>query len=103
MKRLFDQDPITKTAKFFRYDHTDDSCSIETIQDVTPVVELTKAEFATMDERAPWKKDMVRVASIPLTEVGKLMAAGIWQDDKKLRRWLNDRDNNAFRTRPGAL
>lgn len=101
--RVFATDPITKTVERFWWDPVDESFVIETRQDVTDCVELTQAEFAMIDERAPWKGDLHKVASIPMTVVAELQRQGIWQDDAKLRKWLDDRDNRRFRTRPGRL
>jgi hypothetical protein len=35
--------------------------------------------------------------------VNRLMNEGIWGDDQRMRRWLNDRDNRAFRTSGGRV
>jgi hypothetical protein len=103
MKRLLDFDPITKTRRVFHYDQVEEKATIETKQDVTACVELTQAEFNAMDERAPWKGDFVKAASIPLSVMGKLMREGIWYDDAALRKWLNDRDNRKLRTHTGRV
>jgi hypothetical protein len=44
-----------------------------------------------------------QVAEIPMIVVHRLMRDGIWGDDKALRKWLNDRDNRAFRTSGGKV
>jgi hypothetical protein len=46
---------------------------------------------------------MQRVATLPLVLWMKLKQDGILDDPRALRRWLNDPDNRAFRTRPGRL
>ena len=58
--RVFATDPITKTVERFYWDPVDESFVIETRQDVTDCVELTQAEFAMIDERAPWKGEIPR-------------------------------------------
>lgn len=103
MKRLFDTDPVTKTSRVFHWNESDESFHIETLQNVSDTVELTQAEFNAMDERAPWKGDIHQVGRIPLNKVAELERLGIWRDDEALRRWLNDPENRAFRTRPGKL
>ena len=103
MQRLLDFNPVTKTRQTFHYDEVEDKATVHTEQDVTACVELTQAEFNALDERAPWKGDFVKAASIPLTEVSRLMASGIWMDDNALKKYLNDRDNRKLRTRPGWL
>lgn len=76
---------------------------IETIRDVTPIVEDNKAEYASIDERARYSSSGIggKVATIPAEIVQKLMTEGIWGDQKAMKRWLNDPDNRCFRTRPG--
>lgn len=106
MRRILSSDPITKTRKVFRYHHEasgSDSITIETEQDVTPVVEITKAEFNALDERTPWKNDMNHVARIPTTLMGELMASGVWYDDQALLKWMDDANNRAWRVRPGKV
>ena len=102
MQRLFSVDPVTRTRKTFHWNESDESFVIETKQDVTDAVELTQAEFNAMDERSRWG-DMSKVASIPMTEVAELQRKGIWQDDRALLKWLDDRNNRKYRTRPGRL
>lgn len=103
MARLFDVDPITKTRRLFHWNEADESFHIETQQDVSACVELTQAEFNSFDERAPWKGDLHKVASIPMTVVAELQRTGVWYDDAALNKYLDDRNNLKFRTRPGVL
>lgn len=103
MARVLDFDPVNLKVQHFHFNHADDSFTIEDKQDVTACVELTRAEYAAMDERAPWKQFMNRVARIPMITVGKLMRDGVWYDDHALRKWLDDRDNLKYRTRSGKL
>lgn len=101
MRALFDHDPVMKTRKVFHYDHSDDSFTIETVQDVTEIAELNKAQFnGTADH---WKGDLHKVASIPMPIYMQLQKEGIVDDPAAFRRWLNDRDNRVFRTRPGKV
>lgn len=103
MARLLDYDPTFGIARNFHYDAVQDEMIIETKQDVSAAVELSKAEFAAVDERAPWKGDLHKVGQIPMTVVAELQRQGIWYDDQALRRWLDDPANRAFRTRTGRL
>jgi hypothetical protein len=103
MQRLLSFDPITKTRHVFHWDPVEETSTIHSEQDVTACLELSQAEYAATDERAPWKKDMQKVASIPMNEVGELMRSGVWFDDQALKKYLNDRDRRRFRTRPGWL
>lgn len=103
MRALLDQDPVTRVKEVFHWDDLTQSFVVETLQDVEPVVEETKAQFAATDERARWKGDLHRVAQIPLSVWQDLEKKGITKDEKLLKRWLNDRDNLVFRTRPGRV
>lgn len=83
---------------------------IQTVQDVSGIVEANKKEFNSYDERAKWSDNPYgnKVASIPLTVIDDLNKQGIMRgfhilDEKRFRHWLNQRDNQAFRTRPGVI
>lgn len=83
---------------------------IETVQDVSGIVEANKKEFNSYDERAKWSDNPFgnKIASIPLTVIDDLNKQGIMRgfhvvDQKRFRHWLNQRDNQAFRTRPGVV
>lgn len=83
---------------------------IQTVQDVSGIIEANKKEFNSYDERAKWSGDLYgnKVASIPLTVIDDLNKLEIMRgfhvlDEKRFRAWLNERDNQAFRTRPGVI
>lgn len=83
---------------------------IQTVQDVSGIVEANRKEFNSYDERAKWSGEVYgnKVASIPLTVIDDLNKQGIMRgfhvlDEKRFRHWLNERDNQAFRTRPGVV
>lgn len=101
--RLFDEDPIGGRRRLFHFDHETGQATIETQQEVEEIVEASKALHRYHDERTPFKHDMVQVASIPMSLWGELERQGIAQDQERLRKWLNDRDNQVFRTRPGRV
>jgi hypothetical protein len=46
---------------------------------------------------------MSRVASIPLTVYYDLKQKGILDDQTAMKKWLNDPDNELFRTRKGKV
>ena len=80
---------------------------VETIQDVTSIVEANKAEYNALDYGARWG-DFTKVASIPMTVVDDLNKKGIMKgfavrDEAAFKRWLNDPENRFFRTRPGMV
>lgn len=95
-------DPATLTRTLWHEDH-DGIITVETEQDVEAVVEDAKIRYNLFDERSPWKGDMHKVASIPMPMLMDLQRQGIIDDPKRFAAWLNDRDNEAFRTRPGRV
>ena len=83
---------------------------IETVQDVSGIVESNKKQFNAYDERARWSDDLLgnKIASIPLTVIDELNKQGIMRgfhvlDQTRFKAWLNHPDNRAFRTRPGRI
>lgn len=101
--RAFSHDPDLGITRTFHYDHATDTACIQTEQDVTDLIADSKAQFNDIDERANWKGDMHRVASIPLSVYFELKQRGILKDPKAMKAWLNDKDNQFFRTRPGTV
>lgn len=98
-KRLFGHDPLTGVTEYW---HVTDKGEyvIEKIQDVTSIVEANKRQY----NEAPQKYgDINKVASIPLSVYYELKRQGIADDPKAFRKWLNDSNNQAFRTRLGTL
>jgi len=104
MKRLLSRDVETGRETYFhsQYDGNKRFWIIDSRQDVSKFVERAKAEFNSTDERARWG-DGQKVATIPLVVLEKLKREGISDDPKRMRQWLNDRDNRVFRTRPGRV
>jgi hypothetical protein len=99
---LFSVDPITAIRKTWHED-ADGRVDLQTEHDVTDIVEDAKGHHNLFDERTPWKGDMHRVASIPMPLFMELQRQGIVDDPKAFKRWLNERDNRVFRTRPGRV
>ena len=87
----------------WHYDGDKDEAIIENIIDATDVIEENKATFNQYDEKANWKGDMHKVASIPMALFYDLKKQGIIDDPARLKAWLNDPDNRFFRTRPGRV
>lgn len=98
-KRLFDRDPELGITKYW---HVKDNGEyvVETVQDVTGIAEYNKRSYNNTDKK--WK-DVNKVASIPLSVYYELKRQGIADDPKALRKWLNDSNNQVFRTRQGRL
>ena len=101
--KLFDINPVTGTRKMWHYDAEKDEATIETIIDATQIVADNKDRFNSFDEKANWKGDMHHVASIPMALFYQMKAEGKLDDQAYMKRWLNDPDNRAFRTRPGEV
>lgn len=103
--RLFDADPITGTTQFFHATDDGEGFTIETVQDVTDLVEENKTNRNAAE--SGWKGDMHRIASIPLSIYNDLLQKGIIDhgDPKqtKFLKWLSDRDNQVFRVKDGRL
>lgn len=101
--RLFDEDPLGGTRTIFHFDPETEAITLETQSDVTAAVEANRWLHNQYDERANWKGDIHRVASIPMALYYDLKAKGIIDDEKALSKWLNDSENRFFRTRPGRV
>jgi len=83
---------------------------IETRQDITDILEQNKKEYNSFDERAKWSDELLgnKIASIPMTVIDDLNKQGIMRgfhivDEKRMKAWLNERDNRVFRTRTGVV
>ena len=99
-RRLLSYDPYTGIKRTFEYDHSDDTFSIITEQDWDDIGEANQQ--ARNDAPTRWG-DMAKVASIPLTVYYDLIKKGIIHDQAALKKWLNDPENQVFRTRGGRV
>ena len=98
-KRLFDRDPQLGITKYW---HVKDNGEyvVETVQDVTGIAEYNRRSYNNTDKK--WN-DLNKVASIPLSVYYDLKRKGIADDPVALKKWMNDSDNQVFRTRQGRL
>jgi|TARA_R110002124_G_scaffold272597_1_gene441799 hypothetical protein len=104
MKRVLDYDSATGITQWYHFDEATGDVGLETQQDVTAVIEGTKGAFNPVDERAPWKGDVLKVASVPMVIYHQLAKiSNNFKDQRVIRKWLNDKDNRVFRTRPGRV
>ena len=101
-KKLFDVNPDLGITRTWHYDDEKDEATIQTQQDVTAIIEENKDEFNQVDERARWG-EWSRVASIPLSLYYQMKVEGKIDDQEYMKRWLNDSNNQFFRTRPGKV
>ena len=96
--RLLDFDPVSKVKRILHMD--DELYHAEAVQPVKDLLEVNKAQ--RNDPASGWGEGR-RVASIPLVIWEDLVRKGIAADSKALKAWLNDSDNEAFRTRKGKI
>lgn len=103
--RVFGVDPMTKITRLWHTDRATGDVKFETKQDVEDILDANKAEFNGHAKQAPWKGEWHKVASIPLSVYWDLQRRGIHPatDPVAFKRWLNDKDNRVFRTRPGRV
>lgn len=106
-ERLLDFDPLTGIRQFIDTDEMTGISTIRTEQDVTDIVELNKLQRNTFSSgKDKWSDGFdhrTKVASIPLGIYMELKKSGVLRDPVAFKRWLNDPDNAAFRTRPGTV
>lgn len=93
--------PIPGGVELMHYNHADDSITLEQKWDAEPVTELNKARSNAV--AGNWRGDMHLVASIPMPLYMELQKKGITQDPKRFSEWLNERDNQLFRTKRGII
>lgn len=99
--RLLDYDPVVKVKRMFHPSSDGDTFIEHGMQEVSERLSINRA---LQNENRPqgWGEGQ-RVASIPVTVWEGLMRDGTADDPKKLKVWLNDPDNRAFRTRLGRV
>lgn len=68
-------------------------------EDIEPMVKDAKH----LAEQLKPGQDWYPVAHVPAAVAQKMMHDGSWDDDKHIRRWLNDHDNKCFRIWPGRV
>ena len=98
-KLVLDRDADMGTTEYF-YSDGEGGGVIETVQDVTDIIEHNK--YVANEDTGRFG-DLNRVASYPLVIYHELKSKGILDDDKAYRRWLNDPDNRVFRCKLGKV
>lgn len=99
-QRTFDSSPELGITRNWYFDHDTGQVTIEAVQEVDHLLEANKAALNGADES--WG-DGARVAAIPMNVYDELRRTGIADDKKAFKKFLNDPDNRAFRTRPGRV
>lgn len=103
-KHLISHDPDFGVTQYYSFDSLTGETTLET-QWTSEVDEANKVLYNEHSDYKPnlWKGDMHWVGQIPPVIVVELQKKGIWFDDKALLKWLNDPDQEVFRTKPGSL
>lgn len=100
--RFFDRNPLTGATSLYHYDDVEKRSYIETTEDHQQQVDHNR-RLDNDNTDANWRGDMHLVASLPLSVWFELKKNGTLDDDKRLKKWLNDSSNSAFRVRPGRV
>ncbi|UOF77912.1 hypothetical protein [Caudoviricetes sp.] len=100
MKKVMDFDPVTGIRHVFNYDNNTNEVTITAEQDVDAIVEQNKQ---LMNEAPDRWGEWTRVAQIPMVVLMDLQKRGILNDQKEMKKWLNDPDNRFFRTKAGTI
>jgi hypothetical protein len=93
--RVLDVDHETGITTIHHFDPLTELSHLESVQDIEDITDINKA---LANEAVPHGQELRRVASIPLILVYELKRKGIWGNQERMRKWLNDRDNRVFRT-----
>lgn len=106
-KRLISFDNVSKISNNFTFEEDTSgegkhNFVLSREQDVSDILKENRDQFNETDKRTPYGT-MSKVASIPMVVYYDLKEKGILDDQKALKKWLNDPDNKAFRTREGTV
>ena len=105
-RRLIKRDPIRGVDVYVDVDvdgHFVFS-QVQRTRSFQTIINEVRAEADRTKTRRKRTQDHVQhVAEIPLIVVNRLMAEGIWGDEKKMKQWLNDPAHRDFRTGGGHL
>lgn len=98
---LVSHDPKMGRTTWMR-ENDDGSTTVRTDHAVDQVIQQNRLENNAQEKG--WKGDWHKVASIPLNVYyDQLHAASLQDDQKYVSKWLNDRDNRAWRTKDGEI
>lgn len=92
------------------FEDVGDQLIIKKTQNIGQLIEANKADYNETDANTRWSDDQMgnRVARIPLTVFQDLEKQGITRgftviDMPRFKLWLNNPDNQVFRTRAGKI
>ena len=101
---LFDEDKAQRLRQIFTADDPEKAFTIVTQQDVGPVLAENQAQRNDAPKHTLHDKSgLTKVASIPNVVMMQLREQGILEDPKRFKAWLNDPENQVFRTRGGKV
>jgi hypothetical protein len=86
--------------QYVDYDENTDTFRVVDEIEAQPLIDANKKFFNA--EHGGWG-DGKAVGRVPMVLWQKLKREGVLDDEKALRRWLNDSDNAGFRIRPGRV
>lgn len=101
-KWLFGRNATFGTTEYFHTSEDGNSFTIETVQDVEPILDRNKADLNMVSGTDRWG-DGKLVASVPAVIWTDWMRKGWTSDEKKLKSLLDDPDNKFMRRWPGRL
>lgn len=90
-------DPLTKVRRLLHIDG--DDLHFEGVQDVEDRLELNRE---LRKEERPMG-DVARFASVPFVAYEKALREGHFDSQRAMKKWLNDSDQEPFRTREGTV
>jgi hypothetical protein len=100
-RRFFSHDDTFGVTKYWHYDDDTDTATIETVQDIEPLLEAANRSRIETDGKR-WG-DGKHVAFIPQTVLAEWYAHGKQLDQDYMRKWLNHSDNRKYRTFTGKV
>lgn len=98
-KKVFDYDPLTGITTYWHVKGNGEYV-VEKVQDVSKLADWNRRQYNDTPKK---HGDLNKVASIPLSVYYELKRQGIADDPVALKKWLNDSNNQVFRTRASVL
>lgn len=101
---LVAHDPEAGITQYYHFDDVTGDITLET-RWTSNVDEVNPDAYNSHSDHKPsaWKGDWHHVAAVPNVVLHDLKKKGILDDQKAFKKWLNDRDNRVFRTKPGRV
>jgi hypothetical protein len=104
IERPFHGNAAQQIGRRWYFDPDTGEATIATQQNVQPLIDVNAAKRHSGSDWGPtkWKGEWHHAASIPTTLYFELQEK-FGDDAKAWTRWLNDRDNQVFRSKAGQL